>query len=162
MIRTDQLKVSKEEELIINAIAHRATALMLSQGVTDYTVLQATLDVTVTHCCGNPLWLRELLASAPTHFAHDIGGIRRNLNRHTGKLENYWTPRHSAPKSPYAKDAIQTIPLVTNGTARSFRVKRFGKVLKVYRVEGDVTKDLDEAAQELALLTNTERVEYSI
>ena len=38
--------------------------------------------------------VNEQLREAPeSHFLHDIWGIHKNLNRHTGKLENLFIPR---------------------------------------------------------------------
>lgn len=60
------------------------------------TPLDIQMDVTATHCNGNPLRLDDLLAADDFNFAHDIYGIRRHLNRGTGKLENCFSPRFSA------------------------------------------------------------------
>ena len=43
---------------------------------------------------GNPpLDWDRLLAADDLNFLHDVGGIRRHVNRQTGKLEDHFTPR---------------------------------------------------------------------
>lgn len=37
--------------------------------------------------------IAELLPADDFNFAHDVAGIRRRINRTTGKLENYFLPR---------------------------------------------------------------------
>lgn len=59
----------------------------------NYPFLDADMDITATHCNGNPLRLDDLLNADAFQFAHDIGGIRRHLNRETGKLEDCFVPR---------------------------------------------------------------------
>lgn len=55
--------------------------------------LMAMMDITVTHCNGCPLHLHRFLLSADYDFIHDFAGIRNNINRKTGKLENLFVPR---------------------------------------------------------------------
>ena len=43
-----------------------------------------------------PLKLQELLEADDNNFYHDVGGIRRNLNRVTKKIENCFVPRYAA------------------------------------------------------------------
>ena len=54
------------------------------------------MDVTATHNQGAPLQLRQLLAADDGDFAHDVFGIRRWLDRDTGKLAGCFTPRYRA------------------------------------------------------------------
>lgn len=54
------------------------------------------MDLTACHANGNPLRLDDLLATDDEFsFVHDVGGIRRHLNRDTGKLEDFFSPRFS-------------------------------------------------------------------
>ena len=55
--------------------------------------MEIEMDVTAVHCNGCPLDLEKLLAFDAFNFAHDINGIRRHLNRQTGKLEDFFLPR---------------------------------------------------------------------
>ncbi len=45
-----------------------------------------------------PLDLRKLLDAPEPHFAHDVFGIRRYLDRTTGKLRGFFNPRCSLPE----------------------------------------------------------------
>lgn len=54
------------------------------------------MDVTSTHLNGNPLRLEALLEADDFNFAHDIYGIRRHLDRTTGQLKDFFSPRFSA------------------------------------------------------------------
>lgn len=54
------------------------------------------MDITAVHANGNQLDLTALLAADDSNFAHDVFGIRRHLNRDTGELEDFFTPRFSA------------------------------------------------------------------
>jgi hypothetical protein len=67
-------------------------------GDQDLAKVQIAMDLTACHLNGNPLKLRELLKGENFSFAHDIYGIRLNLNRKTGKLQNFFTPRYSQPE----------------------------------------------------------------
>lgn len=82
-----------EAELII-AIAKRAVAMANSYDL-EYKMLEADMDITACHCNGNPLDLLKLLEADDFNFAHDVFGIRRHINRTTGKLEDCFVPRCS-------------------------------------------------------------------
>jgi hypothetical protein len=51
------------------------------------------MDLAACHCNGCPLQLTELLDADDFNFSHDIFGIRRHLNRTTGKLDDRFLPR---------------------------------------------------------------------
>lgn len=51
------------------------------------------MDISATHANGNPLRLAELLAAPQADFAHDIFGIRRHIDRETGRLTDCFQPR---------------------------------------------------------------------
>lgn len=61
--------------------------------------LDLEMDLTATHCNGCPLRLADLLEAPPFDFAHDIFGIRKDLDRTTGKLKNCFLPRYSDSKA---------------------------------------------------------------
>lgn len=89
-------KVTGREEEIIHMIAKRAMADLQDARHSDkFTFLDIQMDVTATRANGNPLRLQELLDADGFNFAHDILGIRRHLNRETGKLEDFFSPRFS-------------------------------------------------------------------
>jgi hypothetical protein len=54
------------------------------------------MDVTACHANGNPLDLEKLAAADDFNVAHDVGGISRHIDRDTGKLLNFFSPRCSA------------------------------------------------------------------
>lgn len=80
---------TREDFKTISEIADRALMLPWADMPTKLDIL---MDITAVHD-RTPLDLQQLaLADAP-NFAHDIGGIRRHLNRETLELEDCWTPR---------------------------------------------------------------------
>jgi hypothetical protein len=58
--------------------------------------LAISMDITACHLNGCPLDLERLLNSDAPDFVHDVIGIRNNINRTTGRLENCFLPRHAA------------------------------------------------------------------
>jgi len=54
--------------------------------------LSLCMDLETAHKA-TPLDLERLLAADDGNFMHDIEGIRTNLNRRTGELENLFLPR---------------------------------------------------------------------
>ena len=79
-----------KQDAIVYEIAGRADREL---GLQDRT--ETAMDIEATHSNGCPLRLQELLTASPFDFAHDIYGIRKNLNRETGKIENLFSPRFS-------------------------------------------------------------------
>lgn len=80
-------KTSNEENDLIRRIVDRALGLRIGDR------MSITMDVIATHANGNPLRLADLLAADDFNFAHDMYGINRHLNRETGKLEDFFSPR---------------------------------------------------------------------
>ena len=74
----------------IHELAVRASKLAAREGVT-YPVLDATMDITACHL-HTPLNLHALAGANDLEFAKDVFGILRHINRHTGELENGFTP----------------------------------------------------------------------
>ena len=85
---------STEDFRYIRIIADRAMSAELYQSKFNETIQDAMMDLEAVHCNGCPLDLQALAHAAPAHFNHDICGIKRNLDRSTGKLIGHWTPRH--------------------------------------------------------------------
>jgi hypothetical protein len=90
MVRFDS---TPEDQKIIKEIARRAAQEM---GV-DFT--ETEMDITAVHLNGCPLRLQDLLDAPAFHFAHDIRGIGRHLDRRTGALTDFFLPRFAAPRS---------------------------------------------------------------
>ncbi len=85
------------EMRVIREIANRAfDELGVARENDPFTKADVVMDLAATHCNGNRLRLEALRDADGFNFAHDILGIRRHLNRDTGKLENFFSPRFSA------------------------------------------------------------------
>lgn len=84
--------VSEEDAELCRRIADRAVTLarrtMLPLNLTD-----VLMDVEATHANGCKLRLAELLAADDFNFSHDVFGIKRHLDRTTGKLTGFFVPR---------------------------------------------------------------------
>lgn len=83
---------NKHEADLIHSIARKASALALHHNI-DYPILDATMDITACHVNGMPLELEKLKAAPTLDFMHDVFGIRKNINRITGTIENCFVPR---------------------------------------------------------------------
>lgn len=90
-------KVSNKDSELISLIAKRAVKQAAEQEI-KIEPLDMTMDLTAVHANGCPLRLADLLTADEFNFAHDIHGIRFNLNRRTGRLGNCFVPRFAAPQ----------------------------------------------------------------
>jgi len=75
-------------------IAKRAVSMANELDI-QYDRMTAIMDIDACHCNGNPLKLQELLEADDFNFGHDVFGIRANIDRTTGKLQNCFVPRYS-------------------------------------------------------------------
>lgn len=80
---------SREDMRTIGEIADRALQLPWADLPTKLDIL---MDLTTVHE-KTPLDLHRLATADLANFSHDIGGIRRHLNRETMELEDNFTPR---------------------------------------------------------------------
>ena len=55
--------------------------------------LSLNMDLSACHANGCALDFEKLLAADDFTFFHDVGGIVKNMNRSTGKLNNCFLPR---------------------------------------------------------------------
>lgn len=78
---------TKDEAMTIHAIAKRA-AHEIGGDLLDW-----DMDVTAVHANGTPLRLDDLADCGVLDFAHDLCGIRRHIDRTTGKLTYGFLPR---------------------------------------------------------------------
>ncbi len=76
------------EEELIEKIAERAKK---KYSKLDRATLE--MDLIACHSNGTPIQFDQLFAFDDVDFFHDIFGITKNINRKTGKLENYFFPR---------------------------------------------------------------------
>jgi len=81
-----------EESILISQIVNRAIS---DKNITTNgdTILGLNMDIAAVHCNGCRLNLKKFLESDNSDFYHDINGIRKYLNRHTGKLQHFFMPR---------------------------------------------------------------------
>jgi len=77
------------------AIARRAVGMAKDVGV-QYDQMTAVMDIDACHSNGCPLRLKELLEADDFNFAHDVFGIRRHIDRRTGKLTQCFLPRYAS------------------------------------------------------------------
>lgn len=89
---------SRYEAELCNKIANRAVAMAAALGV-DYSKSTALMDIEAAHCNGCPLDLAGLLAADKGTFGHDVFGIRRHIDRNTGKLGGCFLPRTALPEA---------------------------------------------------------------
>lgn len=99
-------KVSRKEAELINEIARRADRELCGPASIDQSALDTTMDLSACIAQGCPLRLDELLVADLGNFGHDVAGIRRHLNRETGKLENCFLPRFAAVRGVKADGMI--------------------------------------------------------
>jgi hypothetical protein len=78
--------VTKVDNELIALIAERAHGMAQHYGF-DYSVADAGMDITAVHANGCPLDLIKLLESDNPNFGHDVFGIRRFIDRNTGKID---------------------------------------------------------------------------
>lgn len=91
MIKWTKDKTTMEIE---SKIADRSIKMATELNV-QYDKMTAVMDIDACHNNGCPLKLAELLSAEDANFAHDVFGIRANINRKTGKLQNCFVPRYS-------------------------------------------------------------------
>jgi len=94
MIKFD---TNKTEAKLIHRIVARAMVVAVNSLV-DYTPQDCEMDVTACHRNGNPLDLKKLESFPDFDFTHDVFGIRRHLDRKTGRLKNCFSPRSSTTR----------------------------------------------------------------
>lgn len=86
---------TKEETEVITKIAQRAVKLAAENEI-EYDFMCAQMDITAVHLNDCKLKLEELNGADEANFGHDIFGIRKYIDRSTGKLTNCFLPRYSA------------------------------------------------------------------
>lgn len=89
--RQIQWTATRTEMALIARIAARATKL-----AKGYEYQTALMDLEACHCNGCPLALELLLEADDGNLMHDVFGIRRHIDRETGKLGDCFSPRYSA------------------------------------------------------------------
>jgi hypothetical protein len=88
------MRLTKEETELISKIADRALLVAL-QRPKLFSKVEMVMDLTACHLNGTPLDLQGLLDASAFDFVHDVFGIRRHLDRETGKLQCNFVPRYA-------------------------------------------------------------------
>lgn len=87
-----KFSATKKEMKFIERIVERALKIAKDHEVScDKGSL--LMDIEACHCNGVKLDLKKLLSFSNADFAHDVFGIRRHLDRDTGRLRNNFYPR---------------------------------------------------------------------
>lgn len=84
--------VSRADAKRIGKIVDRAMALANGFNI-QIERMDLSMDITATHANGCPLDLADLLLADNFNFTHDVFGIRRHMNRDTGRLGDCFVPR---------------------------------------------------------------------
>jgi hypothetical protein len=82
----------------IEEICRRWEKLHKKIGGDRFDFMSAHMDISACHASGTPLRLEDLLTAQEFDFAHDVLGIRDNIDRTTGALGNHFSPRFSVKK----------------------------------------------------------------
>lgn len=85
---------SKFEAELIGRIVDRAIEVSETFG-NKIDRMSLLMDIEAVHCNGNPLNLADLYMSDQFNFVHDVFGIMRHIDRKTGKLKDFFSPRYS-------------------------------------------------------------------
>jgi len=85
-------KFSPRQRLVAEFIARRWEAMQQRDGETGEGRKSTLMDLAAVHH-RTPLNLEALAVASDFELAHDVGGIRRHLNRRTGELEDCFVPR---------------------------------------------------------------------
>lgn len=87
------LEISADDRLSVEAIVKRAMGLGLI--TRSYNRMTCTMDLIATHANGNPMDFGRLLSADNFNFSHDVCGIARHIDRNTGRLMGFFSPRFS-------------------------------------------------------------------
>lgn len=87
-----RFNATHKEFMTIVSIATRACEVAAEADI-EYEQRDAIMDIEACHCNGCPLDLNKLLKADSFTFKHDVFGIRRFIDRSTGKLTGCFVPR---------------------------------------------------------------------
>lgn len=81
---------TKEERALVKTVVDRAVEInpRLDR-------LSTTMDLLAAHANGNPMDFAKLATVETFTLMHDVYGIARHLDRETGKLGDFFSPRCS-------------------------------------------------------------------
>ena len=86
-------RITDDDGHYIAAIVERALAMAKKLRRKGVDRMSLRMDITAAHANGCALDLRKLLEASDFTFAHDVFGIEDHLDRSTGELLDFFTPR---------------------------------------------------------------------
>lgn len=91
---------TKAEYDIIHKIVLRAERMLHEMRLeVDFDRQSMRMDIEACHCNGMPLNLADLLDANDGDFGHDVFGIRKYIDRNTGKMMRCFVPRYALPQN---------------------------------------------------------------
>ena len=95
-------EVTAAESKLIKKIIDRVEKLWKENGHAPraFSRVDREMDLVACHANGNPLDLNRLLQADDFNLLHDVLGIARHLDRETGKLLDFFSPRYSRREKP--------------------------------------------------------------
>lgn len=97
MAREVSFDVDPTASRLIRRLVKKAQGVYLKLGLDAPDTIELSMDLTATHANGCPLDLPKMLTFDDFNLMHDVGGIRRHLDRKTGKLGGFFLPRAALP-----------------------------------------------------------------
>lgn len=90
--------VSPADRQLIDQIVERALDLIaqgepLKKAERERRRTNLTMDMAACHASGNPLRLADMVKADDFNLFHDVAGISRHIDRETGELLNFFSPR---------------------------------------------------------------------
>lgn len=90
---TISFKIDKKDFEVVSKILDRADRIYQEAQGQKLDRMETMMDLSACHANGCALDFQKLLDAPDLDFAHDVFGIKRHINRQTGKLENCFVPR---------------------------------------------------------------------
>lgn len=89
--------VTERQAELVKKCVKRAMRLAEREDI-EYDAIDASMDLTACHANGCKLDFKKLFDFPHSDFGHDVFGIRRHLDRATGKLGSNFLPRCAKPQ----------------------------------------------------------------
>lgn len=86
----------EETEWIMEIVKRAKRCFNQARPGDEFDTQGITMDLIACHKNGCPLKLEALASADDFNLAHDVFGINRHLDRHSGKLTDCFSPRFSA------------------------------------------------------------------
>lgn len=99
-------EATKDDYLAVGQIVKRAVKIALEVGGAVEDTAELSMDLIACHANGCPLDFQRLLDAPVEDFAHDVFGIRRHIDRKTGRLGDCFVPRTAQPAFAEAKPQL--------------------------------------------------------